>query len=50
MERRVGNVTCLLRSSSIQCEGYLCTWGICKSEREMLESTLQLDSLNDVYK
>lgn len=31
-------------------EGYLCTWGICKSEREMLESTLQLDSLNSVYK
>lgn len=33
----------------MQCEGYLCAWGICKSEREILKSTPQLESLNDVY-
>ena len=41
---------CLLRTSSIQREGCLCIWGIYKNERVILKSTLQLESLNNVYK
>lgn len=41
---------CLLRTSSIQREGCLCIGGIYKNERIILKSTLQLESLNNVYK